>query len=222
MKDKSTVELKTCHRCYINKPLSDFGNDRKTKDGLSLWCRDCVSVQCKQYREEHKEELKNKRDKNYKINKISINKKQREKRKLSPWAFTLYDIRKRCNNPNSEFYYCYGGRGIRCQITSNELKELWFRDKTYEMKQPSIDRIDNDGDYTFNNCRYLELGKNTIKAHIIPILQFDKNDTFIKEWDSIINAAKSLSISDGDIVNCLKKKKYHKSAGGFVWRYKNG
>ena len=45
-----------------------------------------------------------------------------------------------------------------------EFKKLWFRDKAYEMNRPSIDRIDPKGDYTYNNCRYLELSENISRA----------------------------------------------------------
>ena len=42
----------------------------------------------------------------------------------------------------------------------NDLRYLWFRDKAYLMKRPSIDRRDSKGDYTLKNCGYLELSEN--------------------------------------------------------------
>lgn len=41
------------------------------------------------------------------------NKYQRKLNKRKPWISHLYDARKRCNNPKSEYYYCYGGREIK-------------------------------------------------------------------------------------------------------------
>ena len=70
-------------------------------------------------------------------------------RKERPWLYLLVDIKKRCNNPKNISYKTYGGRGIKCLITASELKELWFRDNAYYLEHPSIDRIDNDGNYTF-------------------------------------------------------------------------
>ena len=45
-------------------------------------------------------------------------------------------------------------------LTLNDLEYLWFRDKAYLMKQPSIDRIDSSKNYTLKNCRYIELKEN--------------------------------------------------------------
>ena len=38
---------------------------------------------------------------------------------------------------------------------------MWFRDKAYLMKKPSIDRINSKGDYELSNCRFLELSENS-------------------------------------------------------------
>ena len=54
----------------------------------------------------------------------------------------------------------------------------------------------------------------------IPILQFSKDGTLIKEWPSACEAERQLGISQSSICQCLKGR--HKSAGGFVWRYAHG
>lgn len=51
----------------------------------------------------------------------------------------------------------------------------------------------------------------------IPILQYDKNNNFIREWDSIKSAREELKISN--ISNCLSGK--YKTSGGFIWKYKD-
>lgn len=50
----------------------------------------------------------------------------------------------------------------------------------------------------------------------VPILQYDLNGNFIKEWPSISEARKH--ISKGDIRACLEGKT--KTAGSFVWKNK--
>ena len=52
----------------------------------------------------------------------------------------------------------------------------------------------------------------------IPIIQFSKDGTLIKEWPSAKEAERQLGILPSNICNCLKGRR--KSAGGFVWRYK--
>lgn len=119
--------------------------------------------------------------------------------KSKPWLKHLYSSRKRCVNPNTKDWKDYGDRGIQCLITEEELKTLWFRDKAYEMKQPSIDRIDNDGNYCFENCRFLELKENTLKRNLNygkPILQYDLNGNLIKEWFSAKTVQNELGIPD--------------------------
>ena len=95
-----------------------------------------------------------------KNNKEKCKKNNKDWYAKNPWGTTLKSIRYRTSQKNSKGYHNYGGRGIKCLITAEELKKLWFRDKAYDLKRPSIDRIDNDGNYTFDNCRYIEVRQN--------------------------------------------------------------
>lgn len=76
----------------------------------------------------------------------------------------LSGIKQRCGNINNSSYKYYGERGIKCFITEKELKTLWIRDKAWELEMASIDRIDNNGNYTFENCRFIELQENIKKS----------------------------------------------------------
>ena len=52
-----------------------------------------------------------------------------------------------------------------------------------------------------------------------PILQFDKNGNFIREYKSAIDASKELNINVSGIRHCLTKR--NKTAFGYIWKYKN-
>ena len=73
---------------------------------------------------------------------------RKQQRKLHPAYFILKGIKDRCNNPNNNRFKHYGERGIECNITEEEIKSLMIRDGYYNLKNPSIDREDNDGNYT--------------------------------------------------------------------------
>jgi hypothetical protein len=97
---------------------------------------------------------------------MTFNKKQYDKNyfKKHPWIKSFYHARRRCNNPKHEKYKYYGGKGIKCLLTSEEVKKLWFRDKAYEMKQPTLDRVNGKKHYEFSNCQFMEMEKNRMKG----------------------------------------------------------
>lgn len=60
--------------------------------------------------------------------------------------------------------------------------------------------------------------ENIIKANVKPVLQYDINNNFIKEWGSQIEACQYLGINPPSISNCLKGRS--KTGGGYKWKYK--
>lgn len=52
------------------------------------------------------------------------------------------------------------------------------------------------------------------------VVQINKDGKFMKCWDSIINAERQLDIPHANIISCCKKQR--KTAGGYMWKYKEG
>ncbi len=166
--------------------------------------------------------MKKYNQKYYLKNKVKLKEDTKQYKKNFPWKYVLFNIKNRCGNHSNKSYSDYGGRGIKCLITEEEIKNLWFRDKAYEMKQASIDRINNDRDYTLDNCRFIELSENVTKRNYQfskIILQYDKQFNLIKEWTCLKLIYNSLGLDVSNIVKVCKNKQ--KTAYGYIWRYKS-
>lgn len=89
----------------------------------------------------------------------------RRRKSKSPWLGHYDCARTRCLNTNSRCFHRYGARGIKFLLTHEEIKCLWFRDMASKLKNPSLDRINNDGNYEFHNCRFIEKSLNSTKGN---------------------------------------------------------
>lgn len=99
----------------------------------------------------------------------------------------LYDIYygmlSRCNNPKNIGYKNYGGRGIKvCEEWSNfKGFEKWSLNNGYT-DELSIDRRDNDGDYTPNNCRWTDKLTQANNTRSNKFIEYKGEVKTVAEW----------------------------------------
>lgn len=104
----------------------------------------------------------------------------------------------RCENPKRPYYYLYGGRGIKvCKEWRNNYLAFydWAIKNGYKLEmldfhrnRYTLDRIDINGDYTPENCRWVDYREqNENKRHNL-ILEIDGEKKKIIEWLHQFNA----------------------------------
>lgn len=87
-------------------------------------------------------------------------------------------------------------------------------------KYPQVNHKDNNPDNnTVDNLEWCTALYNVRYSQAIPILQYDLNGNFIREWGGQNEASERLNIPQGNICKCCNG--FRNSAGGFIWRYKN-
>ena len=107
----------------------------------------------------------------YKLDLISNRNKTHAESKTKLYQIWV-SMRKRCVNKNDKAYQNYGARGIRvCDEWKNSFENFrnWCLENGYKQGL-SIDRIDNNGNYCPENCRWTTRyyqSRNTRGNHII-------------------------------------------------------
>lgn len=92
-------------------------------------------------------------------------------------------MRKRCRNPNDKSFKNYGARGIRVAPEWEDFDQFfqWSVKHGYA-DELTIDRINNDGDYSPSNCRWVGYKQqNNNQRNTIRILYNGTTKT-LHEW----------------------------------------
>lgn len=89
----------------------------------------------------------------------------------------------RCSKESDPSFHRYGGRGIKvCNEWKNSFVEFYLDMGPRPSKKHSIERKDNDGDYTPNNCHWatrIEQANNTSQNRV---LEFAGERKTLAQW----------------------------------------
>lgn len=116
----------------------------------------------KMWRENNRDKIKSYRSKYIMLNTEQLNKYFKKFNQKNPWYKHYIEAKKRMRPGRP-----YHRRGLVFEITILDVKELWFRDKAYLLKKPSIDRIDGSIGYKKENCRFIEYERNKFLSGIL-------------------------------------------------------
>lgn len=94
------------------------------------------------------------------------------------------EMRQRCNNSDHKRYRLYGARGISvCKEWDDSFEEFhhWSLENGYK-EGLSIDRIDNDGNYCPNNCRWVTQKVQNNNSRNCRFITYKGKKQSLKRW----------------------------------------
>lgn len=109
-----------------------------------------------------------------------------------PWYNSYRCMKSRCYRTKDPSYKYYGGRGIKvCEEWLNiENFENWVKEHPY-FEGATLDRIDSDGDYSPDNCRWATMREQDNNRRNTIIITWNGETHSLSEWSSIIGINKS-------------------------------
>lgn len=113
------------------------------------------------------------------------------KREFRTWASMI----SRCTNPDSQGYKHYGARGIKvCDRWLNSF-DAFLQDMGPRPQRHSIDRIDNDGNYEPQNCRWATIRQQSRNRRTSKLISFQGRTLNITDWAAELGTNASILCS---------------------------
>lgn len=146
-----------------------------------------------------KEKIMTPRINRYGYHQISLSKEGRFK------TFTIHQLVAITFIPNPDNFTCVNHKD-ECK-TNNVYTNLEWCDHKY------------NSNYGTRNIRIKNSETNNIKKSK-PVIQYSLSGDFIEEYKSINDAHRITGIDKKTIINVCKCLPHYKSAGGYIWKYK--
>lgn len=99
----------------------------------------------------------------------------------------------RCLNPKCKDYPNYGGRGVKmCRRWKNSFEAFYedMRSKPKPKRDYSLDRINNDGNYEPENCRWVKRKEQNNNKRNVKEITFRGKTQTISQWAEELNIKK--------------------------------
>jgi hypothetical protein len=105
--------------------------------------------------------------------------------KQSPTYMTWRAMLRRCVDANHVSYKDYGGRGVKvCERWKSF--EAFLSDMGERPQGKNLDRIDCDGDYTVENCRWTTNKENNNNRRNNHHLEFNGRRLTVSQWAEVV------------------------------------
>lgn len=100
----------------------------------------------------------------------------------SPTNRSWTAMKARCNNPNRKAYKNYGGRGIKVCDRWNKSFLNFLEDMGERPEGKTLDRIDNDGDYEPDNCRWATRQEQRENTRNTRLIKYAGKTQSLRQW----------------------------------------
>lgn len=137
------TDLKICSCCKKEKSLEDFYKRKQhTKYYIVPKCKKCAISFSKE-----KKEIRSKYSRDYARKQVEV---------YGKLPYLINNMIRRCESKKDKSYRFYGAKGIKVCDEWHKRKNFydWAKNNGYK-EGLEIDRIDSDGDYCPENCRFI-------------------------------------------------------------------
>jgi hypothetical protein len=122
----------------------------------------------------------------------------------TPEYITWARMKDRCLNEKSKSFGNYGGRGISvCEEWIDSFETFYSDMGVRPSKNHSIDRIDVNGNYEKNNCRWATIRQQSLNKRTNRYIEFNGAKKTLTEW------AESIGITQSSMSERLLKQPVH-------------
>lgn len=114
--------------------------------------------------------------------------------KKEPFYQIFNGARCRCTDPSKKDYKRYGGRGIKFEWDNyldfkNDMYESYLEHKKNN-KSTTLDRIDNNGNYSKENCRWATLKEQAGNRRTNRYITYKGRTMIIADWARELNISR--------------------------------